>query len=776
MPGLLRRSKLMLPVLLGLVVSACEPLQPGLGPDVRRNLARGADFAHAVVVEGRAPGGVSAAAAVAGGYLERQRLGLGSPFRLADYALADPRLPDSVRVGLAWALLNRAAARQGYAVDAAALDRLATSALARRAGAGRLHLELIEGAVGEARDPRSGELAVRLAYTLAAAEGTVHTRSPLLAAQVAALVRDRQLARQDALRLLRQAELEGVDALELLRAWRAERRFEVEQPALGAPLPEVEREALELAPRLLAAVRLVEARLVGSGPPAPVANEPLLGRAAAGRLAQLADSLDAPPQTPVVVAVTMQRDRIRRPGLPEWERAAGERFLEWARGEERFAAHTALLAHQGAALNGAVAEATLWAAVGMRAYNQEPVWFPGTGGPTARELEDRFGLAGVSFDDDVPAAWRPYYRGMLAQSLADLYRVLPSLDLRGLRIRFGVSGSDGGTLALHDPRRRTIFLPPATGAGTIAHEVAHDIDWQLALRRYRVRGDYGTDRATRLRSDRLAAMLQGLTDATLVAPTPGTTGHTPHSSRPAEVFARSVDWFVVAALAREGRMNGYLSSVVDDVLTGYGTAVPPDVHGSAGRSLVALLDEVTPVYPESRSWFLRAYGPDRELTGYDLVRWLLEAPLPKAGRGNGWTLAPEGAAAAAPIATTPRLRGLAAARDAALAALSEACPAPGAQRGRTEELRRQVVALAAVARGRGIALEHAEELAGEEGRRWLARRFYGTPWPGGNPEPAAIPFLEELELRVQALGEVAGVPSPQRFRMVSVQAACNPRW
>src|SRR5690242_8406552 len=42
------------------------------------------------------------ATSVALGYLERLRLGLGSPFRLVDFALDDPRLDDSTRTRLAW--------------------------------------------------------------------------------------------------------------------------------------------------------------------------------------------------------------------------------------------------------------------------------------------------------------------------------------------------------------------------------------------------------------------------------------------------------------------------------------------------------------------------------------------------------------------------------------------------------------------------------------------------------------------------------------------------
>src|SRR5690606_41291640 len=105
-------------------------------------------------------------------------------------------------------------------------------------------------------------------------------------------------------------------------------------------------------------------------------------------------------------------------------------------------------------------------------------------------LGHRFGIASVRFDDGVPAEWRPYYRRMLAQSLADLQRVLPALDTRGLRVHFGKSPGRDATLALHDPSRRTVYLPPATCAGTLAHEIAHDLDSHVALNRSRFRDDH----------------------------------------------------------------------------------------------------------------------------------------------------------------------------------------------------------------------------------------------------------------------------------------------
>ena len=111
--------------------------------------------------------------AIALGYLERLRLGLGSPFRLADEALADPRLERD----------DAAAASRGRSWPAAPRRRLRRRSRRSRRhwplDVSRIerdrvrHLALIEHAVDPRRDPRAGELAVRLAYTIAAAKGTI---------------------------------------------------------------------------------------------------------------------------------------------------------------------------------------------------------------------------------------------------------------------------------------------------------------------------------------------------------------------------------------------------------------------------------------------------------------------------------------------------------------------------------------------------------------------------------------------------------------------------
>lgn len=784
--------------MLGATAACARSERPRLGADLERGLERGRDYAAALVTSGRSAAEVEPEAVVALGYVERLRLGLGSPFRLIDYALHDPRLPDSVRTRLAWALLARTFDGDMYAVPAAALDRIGAPRFLSRPGSGRHHLELIEGTVTEARDPRGGELAVRLAYTLAAAEGSVGEPAPVLAARAAALIRDRELARSDALRLLRAAEKTAVSPLTLLPTWRADRRFAVEQPSM-APVPlEAERQAMELAPRMVRAIRSLGPRLAGGPSVATVERSPpLLGHAAARQLATIAERLGPPPQTPVVLAVDVHRGELLGASrIGAAERAARRRFLEHASSEERLAAEYAILAHRDGELPQAAALTVLAAAVGLRTYAQEVVWFPGFGGPSARELEDRFGLASVEFDRAIPTAWRPYYRHMLATSLADLRRVLPTLSLDGLRVEFGEGGGREATLALHDPKHRKIFLPPATAAGTIAHEVAHDLDWQVALRRYRVRGDYGSDRATRVERDRLAAALRELTTTSLVPPEPGDTERPRHSQRPAEVFARSVDWFVVVSLAREGLMNGYLSSVQDDLLTGYGTVAPPDVTGRAGQALTNILDEVAPVYAVTRRWFLDSYGPDRMMSAYDLVRAVLEAPVPPQGAVLSEAIATEHSAAGAPRSSTgplgsdagePIMAVLPATAGIAVrfAAVAEAratafdaidawiCHAPAAAYDPgLEAARRRLVAFTAGARARGIALEHADALAGEGGRRWMARQFYGAPWPSAPVDSAAMHLLEAVAERAGRIGEADIPTSPQGFHLATTPGYC----
>ena len=107
--------------------------------------------------------------AIALGYLERLRVGVGDPFRLADEALADPRLNATTRQRVAWALLERL--RRGKTNNNNPTNHKKNNPKTDDGigATGASHLELIERRIDVACDTRSGELAVRLAYMLAAA-------------------------------------------------------------------------------------------------------------------------------------------------------------------------------------------------------------------------------------------------------------------------------------------------------------------------------------------------------------------------------------------------------------------------------------------------------------------------------------------------------------------------------------------------------------------------------------------------------------------------------
>ncbi len=748
---------------LAVFVAACEAGgPPGLGPDVRRELDQGRDAAARWILDARRaePAAASEATVLALGYLERLRLGLGNPFRLADQALSDPRLDPELRRLVAWSILARTLDRQAYHIESAALDRVAPAAAGGAwAHGGGFHLELIDGAIRESTDPRGGELAVRLAYALAAAEGTVDQRALDLTSRAAALIRDREIARSDVLRLLRAAQADGSDPLDRIRPWRVERKFEVEAPPLASLAPEMELQALELAPRLARGVRDLELRVAaGAGARTPLSPS-LLPPGSAERLTALADTFNLPPQAPVAVAVaTNRRDLTGGGALDARARTHRERFVRDATSEERFAAAYATVLVE--APGTAPAITALATAVALRAYAQEPIWFPGVGGPSTRELIERFGLADVRFGSDVPADWRPYYRSMLDIALSDLRRVLPALDLRGLVVAIDGEGRlSGSTLALHDPRERRVILPPASAAGTIAHEIAHDLDWQVALRRYRVRGDYASDRAVREPRDRLAQRLSDLAAGSL-DPLENDDRFSTHARRPAEIFARNIDWFVAVSLAAEGRSNGYLTSIQDDVLTGYGTARPPDISGNAGEALVTILDDVAPLYPATREWFLKSYGLSRALTPYDLARRVIEAPDARSTRAAG----PAGGPLAPVTMAAIRLGPVQQARDAGFAAIDAwVCRTPGAAYNpRLESARRALVIDAAAARARGSALAYAFSVGGEAARRHLARSLYGPAWPNAVVDSATADVLAHLPAIANAVGTgVAGTGAPR---------------
>ncbi|HEV2131827.1 MAG TPA: hypothetical protein VGR27_12020, partial [Longimicrobiaceae bacterium] len=687
------------------------------------------------------------------GYIERLRLGLGSPFRLIEHVLHDPRLDQATREQLAWALLARTRARTSYDVDPPALMGIGTLTRAGSARAAGGHLQLIERAIRGARDPRGGELALRLAYQLAAAEGSVLPQAPLLAAQAAALLRDRELAQRDADRLLQQAEAIGSHPLTLLSRWREQRLFEVEAPPLAPRPASIEREAVRLLPQLLAAIQSLELRPeCRSHSLHPALSRPVLHLRTALRLTALADSFNPPPQAPVEVIVRSYTDPLlERESLAPGERNRLRRFATRARDEEHFAAEYVIAWHSFER-NELLSLSAQSVAAALRSFAQEQVWYVGaTSPPRPHELDRRFGFAAVDFDARTPVRWRPYYRRMLESALTDLQTVMPALNTDGLRIRFARPDSGPPALAYHTALPRAVYLPPATSAGTLAHEIAHDLDWQTARRKYRVRAGYATDLGARsTRRDGFAIAVQSMPGPEARGESADSSTGRDHLTRPAEVFARNFEWFVASQLAARGRSNGYLSSILDETLVGYGSAVAPDPE--TARAFVRVLTLAAPLPEEARQRYTERFAWG--------ALWSPSAAIHHVLRAARW----ETHAAISQSADTdtpdapgvPLTRTLDAARresarlrEVRTRAIVEAegglCG--GSLRYFSTRIRSEVrsaIDLASDAALRGVLLQRAEDVAGRAGRAWMARWLYGPLHPGAEVDAETLPLLEEL--------------------------------
>jgi hypothetical protein len=749
------------------VLASCSSIAPSsFSHDIDELLGRGAAYARSLSVRPAAE--LRAEDIVALGYLERARLGLGSPFRLIAFAGRDERLTPETRERLAYAILNLTLQSRGYQVDATILDVLPLMGVPGGVRLGDYHVQLIQRTVAESPSATSGERAVRLGYLLAGTERTVDAATEPVVAYVAALVADRRRAREDAVALLRAAAQQKTDPLELLEDWRKELRFRVEAPAMAQVTASEEMTEAVKGSQVAASLRLLAQRM--NAPSAahrmPRANpywrRTWLSAAAAERLHELADSLDYPAQAPVAVSVIINREAlIGRPGLTEWQKRQRAAFADAAINEEKLVAAAGLLSATPVGQGPRLSLILLQSGVFLRGWNQEEPWFPGDPAPSGRDLENRFGLAGVSFDADIPEAWRPYYRRMLGRSLGELQRVLPTTSLRGLRIRVGTTAPEDAVLALHDPRSRTLILPPRSGAGTLAHEIAHDLDWQLARKRYGRRGSYATDVAVNhQKGDRLAASVAGL--AVAFAREGGTGSSTQHDRRPAEVFARGLDWLVAAQLASEGRTGGYVTSFQDAALAGYGTTRGPQLDGNAVPALLTILDQIAPVPPETRQWAEDTYGPTRTLTAKELVRAI-------------GTTSAEGTVFA-------RFTALEQARNRALEGLSAAsCRMTPSPRARQLVAARQEVihtAVAATARGividgvRSVATELAEKPARTAVDEFLVWRLDGGPEPTDSSVHLLQPAADELIL--WATGISSERPAPARaFELNPERTLCG---
>lgn len=658
-------------------------------------------------------------------YLERARLGLGSPFRLVDQAIHDPRLEATMRQRVGWALLGRLRRGDVYVVDPAVLDGIGPWSSDGRGTSGLAHVELIERAIRTASDPRAGELAVRLAYMIAASSGSVASSSVSVAAEVAALVRDRALAEADLRDLLSDAERSGSEVMDLLARRRAARTLRVEQPAL-MPLAEALRvEAMNEVPALVRAIDTLNR--IPEPQAAATARFALLGEQFGARAAMLGTRRPAIGQ----VTVSLRGQKV----IPAW-----------AMNDETMAAAYAMLDSPSDSEHRVAALSVLSTAVSMRSLAQEAPWFDGDLGPGPTDITAEFGLAGITFARSVPESWRGYYVREMGNALRDMQQALPAVSFQGLRIRFSTEPLPDSALAMHDPSTRTLQLSVFTSSGTLAHELSHDLDWQTARRLYADGGGYSTDRAVRDRRGPLAASVRGLGEARVVRSFAGLPA-SPPSDRPVELFARSADWFVASMLALQGRSNGFLTAVEDPLLAGYAAGAPAAVGTVGVTSLLDALDQMTYVSDTARATFEAAWSNPETLDPTILVRRVLETPVAWRfawGRPNRATL---------PASVQPALCSLGSSDEA--------------------KARGHLLGLAVDARARGALLRRAKFYPTSMRYDWVSSVVGSAPWSRELGDALASSFrmsvINDLSMSLTAQGVVPLVPAILR----SSDASCS---
>jgi hypothetical protein len=625
-------------------------------------------------------------------YVERARLGLGSPYRLVEQAVHDPRLDNALRVDVAWSIVDRLLAGRVYEIDPRTLDPLGKPA----ASAG--YLAIVEDAITSQDDPRVGEAATRIAYGLAAANGTTSMTSLAVVAEVAAQVRDRVLALRDMRRVLSRADADGVDVVDEVIHLRTTRELEVEQPLLR-PLTAAQREAaIDAAAEILERVESVAVTQLAAAPAATLLDKP-----AATALARIAARM--PPLAATRVVVTGRSGTLRADSTLGRSAVA---VINAAANEESLVAAYAYADEISGGRSATLPRLMVSVGVALRAHAQDRVWFPGDPAPSVGSVIGRFALKSITFDRDVPRSWRPFYTRMIASGIEDFGRAVPGYDPAGLSFHVDMGALPDSALALHDPRTHTIRLSAMTPSGTLAHELAHDVDWQAGRRLFAKSGGYATDRSVRESTIRLSSSMRGLTSARLA-------GHriSPHGSgRPAEVFARSVDWFVADALATAGLSNGYLTAIEDPLLAGF-AATPNDAASlDAATSLMKSIAEMTWVPDSAASGYVRRWESLELLDPSTVLMRVMDAPVANV--------------------RAPRLPfGMPAAVMSDLAA-GAVCRIDAMREGSAQE---RLLAMSVVARARGILQRRARYMAAGTRPAW-ARALLGDPMtpPGASDD------------------------------------------
>jgi hypothetical protein len=156
---------------------------------------------------------------------------------------------------VAWGLLARTARGEAFVIDPAALTDEPHAVFGLLAD-GRWHAATIDSLVGAATTARTGEQAVRIAYTLARTEGLVTERIANAAMHAAALARDRRLAVETRSACSRRrGRTRRTTRSTSCRCVRDARRLRAETPLLADALTPDAAASVQVAERLLTHMR-----------------------------------------------------------------------------------------------------------------------------------------------------------------------------------------------------------------------------------------------------------------------------------------------------------------------------------------------------------------------------------------------------------------------------------------------------------------------------------------------------------------------------------------
>lgn len=209
------------------------------------------------------------------------------------------------------------------------------------------------------------------------------------------------------------------------------------------------------------------------------------------------------------------------------------------------------------------------------------------------------------------------------------------------------------------------------------------------------------------------------------------------SDRPAELFARSMDWFVTSSLAARGRSNGFLSAVQDPALPGYAAGSPTAVGAAGSASLISAIDQMTYISDSIQTAFEGAWADPAAIDPVLLVRRVLSTPLPRRSRVDHGKLA----------AMLPPLR-------------PTLCIA---ERSDEAKARERVALLAVQARAKGIVDRRARYRFPGARNEWVNGLLGVAPWSRASAD-ALVASLEssiiaELRTTPADQGIIAVVPA-----------------